>query len=104
MTMLSWAFLIPRELYSVKPGHSPEDIHSPASNCCEDSRWQVPGGVYGVACIHSHPHADAQNQDTREQSLCAFQGFIIFLIMDDQNAQEQHHRGHKLQEQKRENK
>lgn len=103
MTMLSWAFLIPRELYSVKPSHLPEDIYSPASNCCEDSWWQVPGGVYGIACIHPHSHTNAQNQDTREQSMCAFQGSVIFLIMDDQNAQEQHHRCYKLWEQEKGN-
>lgn len=104
-TILSWVY--PLSLSAgkckTKTAHSREDFHSPARNRREEPGGQVPGGVYGVAGVQPHPQADAQDQETREQGLCAFQGFVVLLIVDDQNAQEQHRCRHKLQEQEREN-
>lgn len=90
MNILSWSYFLSlrAEQCKSKMGHSREDVHSPASNCREDPGGQVPGGVYGVACVQPHPQADAQDQDTREQGLRAFQGSVVFLVVDDQNAQE----------------
>lgn len=99
MATSSLAYLLSFQAEKCKTGHSREDLYSPASNCREDPGGQVSGGVYGVARVHPQPQADAQDQDTSEQGLRAFQGSVVFLIMNDQNAQEQHQRRQKLQEQ-----
>ncbi|KAI1240251.1 hypothetical protein IHE44_0011709 [Lamprotornis superbus] len=45
---------------------------------------------------------NAQDQHTREHGLSAFDGCVVFLVVDDQNTQDQHNCCHKLWEQKRE--